>query len=257
MNMKDIVCWDVETTGLNPKEDFIIQLSLTKLKGDDLSTIDKRNWYIKPMHAYTIHPDAEKVHGISKEFLEKNGQDIREIAADFMAFIDNCDILSYNGNTFDVRFIYKDFSMCGYNIFDQDRRFYDAYALEAKFNPRNLSAVYKKYTGKDFENAHDSSADVDATCDVFRHQLIQNGLKLSDIQDWNECNLLSPEGSIRNASMDQDNPLIVFAVGKYKDSDVAEICKKDPGYIKWFFEVVASEKTKQVIAEYYRKKYPK
>lgn len=255
--MKDIVCWDVETTGLNPKEDFIIQLSVTKMSGVNLSILDRRNWYIKPAHAYTIHPDAEKVHGISKEFLEKNGVDIRTIAPDFMAFINDCDVLSYNGNTFDIKFIYKDFMMFGYNIFEQDRKYYDAYALEARFFPRNLSSVYKKYTGKDMEDTHNASADVDATCEVFRQQLITQGLQLSDIQDWDECNILSPEGSIRNASVGTDERKIVFAVGKYKDSDVAEICKKDPGYIKWLFENVASTKTKQIIAEYYKKKYPK
>lgn len=255
--MKDIVCWDVETTGLNPKEDFIIQLSIIKLSGVDLQEIGRRNWYIKPAHAYTIHPDAEKVHGISKEFLEKNGTTIEKIGPDFMSFIKGCDVLSYNGNTFDVKFINKDFGMWGYDIFEEDRKFYDAYALEARFFPRNLSSVYKKYTGKDLEGAHDSMNDVEATCSVFRNQLVEQKLQLSDIQDWNECNLISPEGSIRNASVGDDPKKIVFSNGKYKDSDVAEICKKDPSYIKWFFENVASNKTKKVITEYYYKKYPK
>lgn len=255
--MKDIVCWDVETTGLNPKEDFIIQLSLSKMSGVDLSILDKRNWYIKPAHVYTIHPDAEKTHGITKEFIEKNGVSIPSIADDFMAFIDNCDILSYNGNNFDIKFICKDFGMFGINVMNQERKYYDAYALEARFNPRNLSSVYKRYTGKDIENAHDSSSDVDATCEVFRHQLINQGLQLSDIQNWDECNILSPEGSIRNASVGDEERRIVFTVGKYKDSDVAVVCKTDPSYIKWFFENIASNKTKQIIQEYFYKKYPK
>lgn len=255
--MRDIVCWDVETTGLNPKEDFIIQLSLIKLSGINLQEIDRRNWYIKPAHVYSIHPDAEAVHGISKDFLEKNGVDIRSIAEDFMNFIKNCDVLSYNGNTFDIKFIVKDFGMFGYDIMNEDRKYYDAYALEARFHPRNLSAVYKKYTDKEIENAHNSMSDVEATCEVFRSQLIDQKLQLSDIQDWMECNIISPEGSIRNASVGDNPRKIVFSAGKYKDSDVAEICKKDPNYIKWFFESVASAKTKNIIKEYFYEKYPK
>lgn len=254
--MKDIVCWDVETTGLNPKEDFIIQLSLLKLSGANLQELGRRNWYIIPCRQYTIHPDAEKTHGISKEFLEKNGTTIKKIGQEFMDFIAGCDILSYNGNSFDVKFIDKDFKMWGYDIFKEERKFYDAYALEARFNPRNLTAVYKRYTGKDLENAHDSMSDVEATCAVFVNQLMTQNLQLSDIQDWNECNLLSPEGSIRNAAMGNEPRMIVFAVGKYKDSDVADICKKDPAYIKWFFENMASDKSKCVIRDYYREKYP-
>ena len=41
--MKDyIVCWDVETTGLNSKEDSIIQLAAIKFHKDSFLIIDSK-----------------------------------------------------------------------------------------------------------------------------------------------------------------------------------------------------------------------
>ena len=68
-----IVVWDVETTGLNSKEDFIIQLAMIKFEKESFEVISKKNWYIKPAHNYTINPQAQEKHGISKEWLDKNG----------------------------------------------------------------------------------------------------------------------------------------------------------------------------------------
>ena len=62
---KYIVCWDVETTGLNPKEDFIIQLAVAKFSKDTYEVIKSKKWYIKPAHQYTISPQAQEVHGLT------------------------------------------------------------------------------------------------------------------------------------------------------------------------------------------------
>jgi DNA polymerase III alpha subunit (gram-positive type) len=51
--MRDIVCFDVETTGLSQKEDFIIQLSMTKIDRN-LNKKESKSWYIKPIHVYEI-----------------------------------------------------------------------------------------------------------------------------------------------------------------------------------------------------------
>ncbi len=257
MNNRDIISIDVETTGLNPKDDFIIQLSLIKLRRKDMKEIDRRNWYILPMKSFMISPDAEKVHGISRDFLEKNGVSIKSILEDFKSLVRGCDFLSYNGNNFDMKMLYKDFGMIGYDVFEEDRKYYDAYSIEAMLHPRNLSAVYKNYVGKEMENAHNSMCDVEATCEVFKHQLSQAGVTFDALDNMDICKLISPEGSIRNASSTNNESLIVFSHGKYKDSDVADICVKDPSYIKWFVENVASERTKKIIREYYYKKYPK
>ena len=73
---KFIVCWDVETTGLNPKEDFMIQLAVSKFSKETMEIIESKKWYVKPAHNYTISPQAQAVHGLTKEFIEADRKSV-------------------------------------------------------------------------------------------------------------------------------------------------------------------------------------
>lgn len=248
--MKDIVCIDVETTGLDPKNDYIIQLAACKIDGKTLQLKDRKTYFIIPQHKYTIDPKAEAVHHINKETLEELGVSLKSIANEFLDFIGDSDYLSYNGNQFDYKFLCKDFALAGFEFPIEGRKFYDSFAMECRFSPRNLSAVYKKYMGRDMIGAHDAASDVLATIDIFREQLNSQRLTLDEISLWNENNLLSPDGSIRDAAGPGEPRRIVFAVGKYKDSEFYKICQDDPSYIKWWGENVASNYTKRICREY-------
>ena len=248
-----IVCWDTETTGLNPKEDFIIQLAAIKFHKKTFEIVSKKSWYVKPAHKYNISPQAQEVHGLSKEFIEANGSYFKDVAQEFFSMIEDADMLTYNGNSFDVKFLYEECKRWGLDFPLEDKTMYDSFAMECRFHPRSLQAVYKSYTGHEFENAHDALADVEATLEVFRNQLVKHEVDYNDIDCWTENNLLTPDGSIRNAAAAGETRRLVFAVGKYKDSEFMEICQKDPGYIKWYMENVASDYTKKVLSEYYKK----
>jgi DNA polymerase-3 subunit epsilon len=250
---KYIVCWDVETTGLNPKEDFIIQLALAKFKKDTYEITEQKKWYIKPAHQYTISPSAQAVHGLTKEFIEENGIYFKEIASEFFEIIRDADLLTYNGNSFDVKFLYEECKRWNLELPISDKVFYDAFSMECRFNPRKLSSVYKNYTGKDLEDAHDALVDVMGTITVFERQMKFHKLEYDEIDNWQENSLLSPDGTIRNAALPGEELKIVFAVGKYKDSEFMEVTKKDPSYIKWYVENMASQYSRKILADYYKK----
>lgn len=251
--MNEFICaYDVETTGLSPQHDFIIQLSCIKIKKQTMEEVDRRNWYIKPAHAYTIDEKATEVHGLTKEFIEENGVDIRTIADDFIQFIDGCDFLTYNGNTFDIQFLFKDFNMFGYDLNLDNRKFYDAYAMECKYRPRTLSFVYSDYTGKILDGAHNAINDVEATIEVFKKQNELYCSTWDELDDLPENNLLTPDGSIRMPDNTTKN--IVFARGKWKDVEFMEVYRKDPSYITWFTNNVASKYTLNILRNYYKER---
>lgn len=250
---KYIVCWDIETTGLNPKEDFIIQLAYAKFSKENYEVIDSNKWYIKPTHKYTISPSAEAVHGLSKEFIEKNGTYFVNISKEFFNVIKDADLLTYNGNSFDIKFLYEECKRWGLDLDIDSKNFYDSFSMECRFQPRNLSSVYKKYTGKDLEDAHDALSDVMGTVEIFKHQMQSFNLSYDEIDTWQENSLLTPDGTIRNAAAAGDELRIVFAVGKYKDSEFMQVFKQDPNYIKWYTENLASNYTKNILREYYKK----
>ena len=241
--MKDIVCFDVETTGLSQKEDFIIQLSMIKVNSQ-FEELDRRNWYIKPVHTYEIKSTAIEKHGITKEFLDKNGVNLKDIGQEILDFMEGCDFLTYNGNSFDIGFLYKDLKIVGYELNMEGRICYDAFLLYKMMYPSTLEAVYKRCTGKDLDGAHNALNDVIATIDVYK------ALREKNIEvDENAFNIVSPENSIRKVVID-DAESLVFSFGKYKDDEFMSVYYKDPQYIKWFLENIASEYTFNMLKKY-------
>lgn len=243
---ENLVCFDVETTGLNSQNNYIIQLAMVKFSSKTFEPIEKRNWFIKPKNDFTIEESAFTAHHLSKEFILENGVTLDTIYADVLAMMEGCDILTYNGNAFDINYLYKDFKEYGLEIDFTGHRSYDAYAIECRRTSRRLTDVYRKYTGKDLEDAHNAFADVNATIEVFKHQLKEN----KDV-DMPEFEVISPEGFVI-----LKNDVVMFSTGKYTRRKVVDICREDPEYIRWVFSK-CSELTKKTIIKEYYKVYPK
>ena len=85
---KYITCVDVETTGLDKRNDYIIQLALLKFDKATYEEVARYSWYIIPQHKWCISKGAQDVHGLSEEFIKENGTTIREIVA-FILFSDS------------------------------------------------------------------------------------------------------------------------------------------------------------------------
>ena len=249
--MRNIVAFDVETTGLNKKEDFIIQLSAIKFT-PEFKVLDSRNWYVLPIHKFVISDGAFKAHGITEEFLKANGVSMKEVGPEFNDFCHDCDLLTYNGNNFDIHFIIKDLAMVGVNFSIDDRVMYDAFSLECMLNPRTLGEVYKRRCGKILEGAHDALNDIRATIDVFQNQVEEMGVPLEEVARLDECNIFCIEGSLRLANNKGEPDKVVFKVGKYKDSEFIHVMKTDLDYVKWFVSTLG-ENTRKKLRDYAKK----
>jgi len=254
-HMKEfITAFDVETTGVSQKEDYIIQLSAIKFRRDTFEVVKTFDHYIKPCLDYTIKDGALGVHGLTKEFIEENGVPLKSVAPEFLEMWEDADVLTFNGNRFDINMLYKDLMLIGIELNLEDKIFYDSYGMEVRLAPRNLGTVYKKYTGLELEGAHNSLNDITATIEVFKNQLEVIDLleEDKDVDVWPENQLTSPEGSIRNSAQRGEPDFFVFNIGKYKDCEFMEVCKKDPQYISWFKDKVASPYTWRKLSKYYR-----
>ena len=110
----NIVAFDFETTGLDVQNDYIIQIGLVKFEDRTWKEIDNRVWYVKPATDFTITEEAFSKHGISKEFILEHGVLLSEIWDDVLKFIGDCDMLSYNGNNYDIPILY--YNLLRYNL---------------------------------------------------------------------------------------------------------------------------------------------
>ena len=246
--MRNIVAFDVETTGTDSSKDVIIQLAAVKFD-KDFNRLDSYCCYVKPMEDFEIAPGAFEKHGLTKEFILDNGMPSNGVMEVFNAFCKDCDMLSYNGNTFDIKFIDKEMKAAGIE-FSLDRVFYDSMKYEIMLHPRHLENVYKNYTGRDLDDAHNALADVNATIEVFKHQInkfAEQDITLDEIMGFEESQIFDIDGMFK-----KENDEIIFTKGKYRGVEFMQVCKCDPGYIKWYMNNPDfNNHTKNILRNYY------
>lgn len=241
-NMKPIVCFDTETTGVDTSNDKIIQIAMVKFNPDNYQTIGTLQHYTIPDGEWSIPPSATEVHHLTKEFILQNGVPFNSVAQEIIAFFEGCDILTYNGNNFDLIILQNNLKSIGIDWTIPDCKLYDSLVIEKKINGMRLVDVYQRYFGEEFE-AHDAFADVNATIKVFEQQMTKH----KDVVETIDFSMLSPDGFIkRNA-----DGIVVFAKGKYKDKPVHEVCENDKPYINWIWEKDFSPITKENIKKAY------
>jgi DNA polymerase III epsilon subunit-like protein len=236
-----IACIDTETTGLNKNTDRVIQLSCKVFDSETGQRIASLNKYILPSGTWKINPDAQAVHNLSEEFIRENGVSLREVFPELMELIGDLPILTYNGSSFDICFLQREFEREGLDAQFEKHSFIDSFDIERRVNSNKLGDAYRRYYGRDFENAHDSSADVDATIDVYMAQLKAHGTAIdaeTGVEIIKESNdyvtdmmRTSPEGFVYT---DKDG-VLRFRIGKFKEYPVVDVCKNNPSYIKWLF----------------------
>lgn len=105
--MKEIIL-DTETTGLDPKNGHrIVEIGAVKMHNKVL-TGEKFHYYVNPER--DMPTEAYRIHGISGEFL-KNKPLFREIADEFLDFINGGGVLVIHNAAFDVQFINHELSL--------------------------------------------------------------------------------------------------------------------------------------------------
>lgn len=99
--MREIVL-DTETTGLDAaKGDRLIELGCVELF-NRMPTGLEFHRFINP-DTRDVHPDAERIHGISTSFL-KDKPKFQAVASDFLEFIGDAPLVIHNAS-FDIGFI--------------------------------------------------------------------------------------------------------------------------------------------------------
>jgi len=254
---KDLVFFDVETTGLNVLKDRILQIGFMKYQKGKAEPIELK-LLINP--GIPISQESMDIHGITPADV-KNKETFQQVAKQLFEFIGDADLAGYNSNRFDIPMLMEEFNRAGYEFEIDKRRLIDVQRLFYKMEPRTLRAAYKFYCDEKLEGAHDALADVRATVEVFKGQLRKyENISFED----NDGNLV--EKPIKNdmqAIHDFTNDLklidvtqrlkyngegkIVFNFGKYLNQEVKEVLDRDKHYANWILEKDFSIQVKKII----------
>ncbi len=173
--------FDVESTGLDPWEDEILQLSIMDQDGNVLF-----NDYFEPEYVYEW-PDAEAINGISPLMVEGKESFVSRINEIQEIFDQADELIGYNVN-FDISMLRESgIRIPNVKIRDVMRDFAPIYGLWDHVGGcyRNVKLVTcAKYYGYTFD-AHDSLEDTKATLYCYQ-QLIkeENSIPVSKEGTW-------------------------------------------------------------------------
>ena len=146
--MREII-FDTETTGLDSREDRIIEFGGVELV-NRFPTGRTLHFYFNPQ-GRAVHPDALAVHGISDADLVGKPA-FAELAAELQEFLDDAMLVAHNAN-FDIGFLDAEFSRIGLPRVDP-ARVIDTLALARRkhpMGPNSLDALCRRYG---IDNSH-------------------------------------------------------------------------------------------------------
>lgn len=253
---KDLVFFDLETTGVSVSNDRIVQIGMIKYYSDGRK--EEKNRLVNP--TIPIPEEATAVHGITNEMVQE-APTFRQISKGIQSFIGNSDLCGFNSNRFDVPLLLEEFYRAGIDFDMTNRSSVDVWKIFQKMEPRNLKAAYKFYCNKELDGAHDAMNDIRATAEILESQLdiykdanyeesdgrveekpiVNNMKKLHDFTNFK--GQLDYSGRI----VLNENSVPVFNFGKYQDQSVVDVLKHNPGYYSWFMKSDFSTDTKKVL----------
>jgi DNA polymerase III subunit epsilon len=247
---RPIVFFDLETTGLNPATDRIVEICVIKLHPDGTREIKTRR--INP--TIPISKESSEITGITDEDV-KDSPKFRQLGKGIASFMSGCDISGYNILRFDIPLLVEefkridvDFDMTGIEVVDVQRIYH-------KKEPRTLAAALKYYCNEEISGAHAAENDVEATIKVLAGQLE----KYEDLSDdvAAVAKFCKDARWVDNAGrLHWKDGEVAIGFGKKQGLLLKDLVKSDRGYIDWILNSEFPSDTKDILRNAIRGKFP-
>ena len=169
MNLKldrPLVVFDIESTGINPLTDRIVEIAFIKLLPGGAR--EQNCFRINP--GIPIPAEVTALHGISDADV-KDCPPFRDLAGKIYTLLDGCDLAGYNLIRYDIPMLVEEFKRASINFTAIGGRVLDAQRIFHKREPRDLVAALMFYCGDKHVGAHGALEDTDATLRVIEGQL--------------------------------------------------------------------------------------
>ncbi len=254
---RPIVIFDVESTGLSPRADRIIELAAIKLSPDGHQ--EERTWLINP--GMEIPEEVIAIHHITNADV-RDCPHFEDVAQEIYDFFDGCDLGGYSIGYFDTQILNEEFARC--NLFDfhpESRAIWDAQKIYHKREPRDLTAALKFYCGKDLgDAAHGALADTKATLEVLLGQLERYPDLPRDVDALDKMfNPKDPKNLDRMGRWRWMNGAVCVNFGKKKGEKLLDLAadKRDGhSFLKWILRSDFPEDTRFVAEQALKGLFP-
>jgi DNA polymerase-3 subunit epsilon len=160
------ICFDTETTGLDPRDGHkVIEIGCVELI-DKVKTGKTLHIYVNPKRE--VPDEAFKIHGLSTDFL-KDKQEFSEIAQEFVDFVKDAKLIAHNAS-FDMKFINSELRQCDMEIIERGCVIDSLQIARNKFpgSPTSLDALCKRFSVDSSKRIkHGALLDAELLADVY------------------------------------------------------------------------------------------
>lgn len=202
---RPLIIFDLETTGLAVGEDKIIEIAYEKIlpSGEVIAYCQRIN------PGKPIPEVASSINGIyDKDVAE--APSFATLCYELWNTFEGADVGGFNITGFDLPFLRGEFASVGKTFDFTSKKILDAKILYHKmsardmFAPRNLSAAYKFYCGKEHTTAHTGAGDVRATIEILEKQLEKH----PEFRSWEYIAELHGNKKLLESAKTEHAPLI-------------------------------------------------
>ncbi|MGZ5219092.1 MAG: exonuclease domain-containing protein [Chitinophagaceae bacterium] len=242
---KPLASIDLETTGVNPGTDRIVEIAIVKVLPDGSRSVKRK--LINP--EMPIPKTASDVHGITDDMV-KDTPTFRQVANELKQVLDGCDIAGYNSNRFDIPLLMEEFMRVQVEFDMKGRKLVDVQKIFHLMEQRTLSAAYKFYCNKNLDGAHSAEADATATFEILEAQTIRYPALGNTVDTI--LKVIGEDVIVDFARrFVMDNGVEIFNFGKFKGRAVSDVLKAEPQYYDWMMRGDFPQHTKQKLTEIY------
>lgn len=237
LNIMNYLFFDTETSG-KPK-DYDCPASDTNnwprlvsfayiLSSETGDIIEKDAFIVKP-DGYEIPKDAENIHGISTELANKEGIDIKEALNIIESLIDKAGIIVGHNISFDINVIDSEFYRYREKLYLDNIPYRCtmkesiSYCALPKSKYPKLQELYIKLFGRQFKDAHNAMADIQATFECF-WELVKLGVIDLNVKQQKISKGISDMVIGAAKSLDTKMRAKIYAIGMFH----SKLCQLDP-----------------------------
>lgn len=241
---RDIIIYDIESTGIDVNFDQIIQFHATRIQK---KTGKSKELTFVCQPTVPINPKASEVNGYTIDKL-KDKPKFSHFTKQIFEFFKDADIGGYNNSKFDDLILSRQMKENGVEDFLKDRLSFDAYVVYLGHLNKKLAGAIEFYINQKPEDLHDAKNDVEYTVKVIAAQIAKEQLTIPEI-----INKMLEKQKERQAS-DLERYLVkneqgdwVLNFSKHKGIKLKEA---DPSFLQWIMGKEFPQSFKDILKDY-------
>ncbi len=231
---RPLAFFDLETTGLNPAQDRIVEMAvlLVRPDGEQVSRVRRFN------PEMPIPDEASRIHGIRDEDVAGEAPFQRRAKA-LATLLEPCDLAGFNIRSFDLPFLLNEFDRARVRFHMEDRRVIDVQQIFHHEEPRNLAAAARFYLDREHDDAHSAEGDTRITAAVLAAQLARYSRLPGDMGELHAyCDRIRPFATPIERWFREAQGGLVFQRGKHKDQRLDAVAAAHPDYLEWMLDKI-------------------